>query len=142
VKWSPGPRAQVGTVYATDADIGANAQLQFSLVDVVQGERDLFGITPGGVLYTTADVDRERSDMHVLRLAVTDDGYPQLSSLTDVTIHVLDRNDRYPFCGQAVYSATVPENSPVRVELGQSLLHASESCVIYCGCFWCLVDPM
>lgn len=114
-----GPRwssLQVGTLYATDADVGANAALQFSLIDVTQGDRSLFRVAPGGVIYTAADVDREQVDTHVLRVIVTDDGWPQLTSQTDVTIHVLDRNDRYPFCGQGAYSVSVTENSPVSVK--------------------------
>ena len=104
---------QVGTLSATDADIGVNAALQFSLVDVIRGARSLFFVNASGAIYTYSDVDRETDDIHVLRVIVTDSGYPQLTSQSDVTINVLDRNDRYPYCGQPVYSVTVVENSPV-----------------------------
>jgi len=45
---------------------------------------------------TSQPLDRELNDVHHLTVAAVDGGQPPLTSLTTVTVHVLDENDHCP----------------------------------------------
>ncbi|CAK6983951.1 protocadherin gamma-A11-like, partial [Scomber scombrus] len=59
------------------------------------------------------ELDREEQHEMTLLLTAVDGGTPQRSGTAVIQITVLDANDNAPVFGQAVYEATLPENSPI-----------------------------
>ncbi|XP_032929060.1 protocadherin alpha-13-like [Catharus ustulatus] len=99
---------------ASDADIGVNAQLSYTLspsehfsLDLQKsGERN---IEPELVL--TKSLDRETIPVHQLVLTATDGGRPSLTGTMELVISVLDANDNAPQFNQSVYKVQLPENA-------------------------------
>ena len=58
----------MGTVSATDADIGLNSVISYSLNSVLIGQTGLFRVSSAGGIYTTGPngVDREQYDRHMV----------------------------------------------------------------------------
>ena len=94
-------------VMATDADLGVNAQLQFSSMDNVS----TFTIDSAtGIVSLSSNLDYEDTRQHVVNITVTD-GQHMRSNL--LTINVSDENDNSPNFTQSTYDATIAENSPI-----------------------------
>ncbi|NXG48573.1 PCDA3 protein, partial [Psilopogon haemacephalus] len=99
---------------ASDADIGANAQLSYTLstsehfmLDVKSSDENrqfLF-------LVLTKALDRETVPVHRLVLTATDGGQPSLTGTAELVITVLDVNDNAPQFNQSVYKVQLPEDS-------------------------------
>ncbi|XP_038006385.1 protocadherin alpha-13-like [Motacilla alba alba] len=99
---------------ASDADIGANAQLTYTLSPSEHFSLDLQksherNIEPELVL--TKSLDRETIPVHRLVLTATDGGRPSLTGTMELVISVLDANDNAPQFNQSVYKVQVPENA-------------------------------
>ncbi|XP_034400131.1 protocadherin beta-15-like [Cyclopterus lumpus] len=107
--------AEKGTGYlmeeAHDADIGQNAVQRYSLqananfilmVDVNKVQLVLHN-----------KLDRETQQEMDLLLTALDDGSPQRSGTVMIHVTVLDANDNAPVFSQAVYKASLRENSPL-----------------------------
>ncbi len=104
---------EVGRVFATDDDEGANAVLQYTIIQTRLGADDHFRIDPAdGTIYTlTTWIDREAIDEYIVTVRAVDSGTPSLYTDTDVTIQIIDQNDNTPTCGEALYEVIVEENS-------------------------------
>ncbi|XP_052540450.1 protocadherin alpha-5-like isoform X8 [Tympanuchus pallidicinctus] len=99
---------------ASDADIGSNAQLSytlspsehFALDDKYAGEnlKSLF-------LVLTKSLDRESQSEHRLVLTASDGGRPALTGTVQLLISVLDANDNAPQFNQSVYKVQLPEDA-------------------------------
>ncbi|XP_053936012.1 protocadherin alpha-2-like [Cuculus canorus] len=99
---------------ASDADIGANAQLSYTLspsehfsLDLRRSEEyreSLF-------LVLTKPLDRETEPVHRLLLTASDGGRPSLSGTMELVISVLDANDNAPQFNQSVYKVQLPESA-------------------------------
>ncbi|XP_059681606.1 protocadherin alpha-6-like [Gavia stellata] len=99
---------------ASDADIGANAQLSYTLspsehfsLDVQKPEEDGESL----FLVLTKPLDRESVPVHRLLLTASDGGRPSLSGTVELVISVLDANDNAPQFNQSVYKVQLPENT-------------------------------
>ncbi|XP_035265745.1 protocadherin gamma-A12-like isoform X28 [Anguilla anguilla] len=101
---------------AHDADIGQNAVQSYTLqrndnfVLVVHTNREG---RKYGELVLEKELDREDQQELTLVLAAADGGSPQKSGTVVIHITVLDANDNIPVFSQAVYTASLPENSPL-----------------------------
>ncbi|NXX24238.1 PCDA2 protein, partial [Nicator chloris] len=99
---------------ASDADIGANAQLSYTLspsehftLDVKSSDesrRSLF-------LVLAKSLDRETIPVHRLVLTASDGGRPSLTGTVELVISVLDANDNAPQFNQSVYKVQLLENA-------------------------------
>ncbi|NXM77581.1 PCDA2 protein, partial [Serilophus lunatus] len=99
---------------ASDADIGPNAQLSYTLspsehftLDVKsydENRKSLF-------LVLGKPLDRETIHMHRLLLTASDGGRPSLTGTMELMISVLDANDNAPQFNQSVYKVQLPESS-------------------------------
>ena len=69
-----------GTVAATDADVGINANLIYSVQYAVTGSASHWALdaATGVVATAVTTLDRETLDTYLLRVRVTDQGTPQL----------------------------------------------------------------
>lgn len=78
---------------ATDADLGENARITYTLVT----DTTDFQIDPdNGILYISSPLDRERQDLYELQIRASDNGEHSLFSEALVRINVEDVNDNVP----------------------------------------------
>ncbi|XP_027762387.1 protocadherin alpha-13-like [Empidonax traillii] len=99
---------------ASDADIGANAQLSYTL-----SPSEHFKIEEGKsnsrskslFLVVTKPLDRETIPVHRLLLTASDGGRPSLTGTMELVISVLDVNDNAPQFNQSVYNVVLPEDA-------------------------------
>ncbi|XP_068273336.1 LOW QUALITY PROTEIN: protocadherin alpha-8-like [Nyctibius grandis] len=99
---------------ASDADVGANAQLYYTLSPSEHFHLDLQksndrNIVPDLVL--TKSLDRETLPVHRLVVTASDGGRPSLTGTMELVISVLDVNDNAPQFNQSVYKVQLPENA-------------------------------
>ncbi|XP_075902446.1 protocadherin gamma-A12-like [Nelusetta ayraudi] len=96
---------------AHDADIGQNAVQRYSLQ---KNDNFILAIDNNKVeLVLENKLDREKKGDLNLILAALDGGSPQRSGTVVIHVTVLDANDNAPVFSQAVYKASLPENSPL-----------------------------
>ncbi|XP_038555323.1 uncharacterized protein LOC119888695 [Micropterus salmoides] len=100
---------------AQDADIGKNSVESYILQ---QNPHFVFSIqttnagSKYGELVLDKELDREEQQEMKLLLTAVDGGSPQRSGTVVIHVVVLDANDNAPVFTEAVYTATLPENSP------------------------------
>ncbi|XP_075622978.1 protocadherin alpha-8-like [Balearica regulorum gibbericeps] len=99
---------------ASDADVGANAQLSYTLSPSEHFSLDLEtpnerNIVPDLVL--TKALDRETMPVHRLVVTASDGGRPPLTGTVELVISVLDVNDNAPQFNQSVYKVQLPESA-------------------------------
>ncbi|XP_056358031.1 protocadherin alpha-2-like [Oenanthe melanoleuca] len=101
---------------ASDADIGANAQLSYTLSPSEHFSVDLQKSDDGNLvpdLVLTKSLDREAIPVHRLVLTATDGGRPSLTGTMELVISVLDANDNAPQFNQSLYKVQLPESAAV-----------------------------
>uniref|UniRef100_A0A8C5U3B8 Protocadherin gamma-C3 n=1 Tax=Malurus cyaneus samueli TaxID=2593467 RepID=A0A8C5U3B8_9PASS len=109
---------------ASDADIGANAQLSYTLSPSEYFSLDQKGNNDQSAslgLILIKALDRETNPVHRLVLTASDGGRPSLTGTMELVISVLDANDNAPQFNQSVYKVKVLEGS----ELGTLLITLS-----------------
>ncbi|XP_039670014.1 protocadherin gamma-A11-like isoform X10 [Perca fluviatilis] len=95
---------------AHDADIGQNAVQRYSLQ---KNDNFILAVDSNKVeLVLDNKLDREKQSEIKLLLTALDGGSPQRSGTVVIHVTVLDANDNAPVFSQAVYKASLPENSP------------------------------
>uniref|UniRef100_A0A8B9ZHD8 Cadherin domain-containing protein n=1 Tax=Anas platyrhynchos TaxID=8839 RepID=A0A8B9ZHD8_ANAPL len=99
---------------ASDADIGANAQLSYTLspsehfaLDMKSSDENMKSL----FLVLTKGLDRESLAEHRLVLTAIDGGRPSLTGTVELLVSVLDANDNPPEFNQSVYKVRLPENA-------------------------------
>ncbi|XP_054872470.1 protocadherin gamma-A11-like isoform X17 [Amphiprion ocellaris] len=101
---------------ARDADIGQNAVQNYVLQKnnyfVLNVLTNSVG-TKYSEIVLDRELDREEQQEVALLLTAVDGGSPQRSGTAVIKITVLDANDNSPVFSQAVYEATLSENSPL-----------------------------
>nr|XP_054593992.1 protocadherin beta-15-like [Nothobranchius furzeri] len=101
---------------AHDADVGDNAVQGYSLQ---QNDCFKLNVKSKGAgrkyseLVLEKELDREEKKEVILLLTALDGGSPQRSGTVVIHVTVLDANDNAPVFSQAVYKASLPENSPL-----------------------------
>lgn len=99
--------AIVGTVRATDSDIGENARISYSIVG---NHRNVFLMDPfSGHLKVAGTLDREKVEIYILSVSATDHGNPRKSANAEVYVNVLDRNDNAPEFSKSMYHVSISE---------------------------------
>ncbi|XP_044220529.1 protocadherin beta-15-like [Thunnus albacares] len=95
---------------AHDADVGQNAVQRYNLQ---QNDNFILAVDSNKVeLVLENTLDREKQNELNLLLTALDGGSPQRSGTVVIHVTVLDANDNAPVFSQAVYKASLPENSP------------------------------
>ena len=105
----------VGTVAATDADTGLNANLVYSVQNFWSGDSTHFVLdaATGELDTAVTTLDRETLDTYIIWCRVNDQGTPQRYADVNVTITITDINDNPPIFSATTYSGSVAENSAV-----------------------------
>ncbi|KAM4732121.1 uncharacterized protein FYW61_007990 [Anableps anableps] len=101
---------------AHDADIGQNTVQSYILQ---QNPNFVLNIQTSperkyGELVLDKELDREDQEELRIILTAVDGGSPQRSGTVVIHVTVLDANDNVPVFTQAVYTARLPENSPLK----------------------------
>ncbi|XP_048175530.1 protocadherin alpha-3-like [Corvus hawaiiensis] len=102
---------------ASDADIGANAQLSYTLspsehftLDVKSSDENRKSL----FLVLAKSLDRETIPVHRLVLTASDGGRPSLTGTMELVISVLDANDNAPQFNESVYKVRLLESAELR----------------------------
>ncbi|XP_062613100.1 protocadherin beta-13-like [Saccostrea cucullata] len=104
-------------VSATDADIGNNSKIVYSLDQI--GMYDFVIDSGTGEVSANFIIDRESTQEINFKVVATDMGNPPLSSVANVNLQILDHNDHKPEFLKPLYKFTVRENLPGRTLIGQ-----------------------
>ncbi|KAJ8730776.1 hypothetical protein PYW08_002189 [Mythimna loreyi] len=102
--------------HATDADLGINRELQYSITS--GNRKDAFFIDSySGELFLHKQLDYEDLTSYVLNITATDNGNPSLSSSILFTVNVIDANDNAPiFTNTAIVRQIregIPKHTPI-----------------------------
>ena len=100
------------TVSASDADLGTNADIRFSIVGNATSYVKIDPIS-GLISQANTPLDRELSPFYNFTVRATDLGYPPMSSEVNVSLVLVDVNDNSPAFNQSEYHAYVMENQPI-----------------------------
>lgn len=115
----------VTKVHATDDDIGINRKIRYEFLD---NANDQFNIaSDSGIITLTKPLDRETKAMYNVSIQATDQGVPQLSSVTSLIVNVQDINDNPPEFSTKLYYAQVPEVNPVGTEIARVLATSKDT---------------
>nr|ABX90059.1 hedgling [Amphimedon queenslandica] len=106
-------------VSATDADLGNNSVIRYSL-----SVSDDFSIDPvTGTVFATSPFDREDVNLFNFMIIATDQGNPSLSGSASATVRVTDVNDNPPqFSTNFDYEREVAEDTQVGAVLTQIIV--------------------
>ncbi|XP_030594775.1 protocadherin gamma-A12-like isoform X41 [Archocentrus centrarchus] len=102
---------------AHDADIGQNSVQSYILqqnAHFVFSSQTTSAGSKYGELVLDKELDREEQQEMKLLLTAVDGGSPQRSGTAVIHVIVLDANDNAPVFSEAVYTASLPENSDLR----------------------------
>jgi len=103
---------EVFQVFATDLDIGSNAEIVYSIGSGNIG--NVFGIdNDTGVVSVKSQLDRETLGRYELDIIARDKGVPPLSNSTLASIIVTDINDNRPEFNKSSLVGKISENEPV-----------------------------
>ncbi|KPP57077.1 protocadherin beta-16-like, partial [Scleropages formosus] len=100
---------------AFDQDIGINGLQSYTLKPTDNFNLKVNDLPDGSKnveMILQKPLDREKQDQMRLLLTAMDGGDPPMSGTIQIYITVIDANDNAPVFTQAVYKATVTENSP------------------------------
>ncbi|XP_071125252.1 protocadherin Fat 1-like isoform X4 [Mytilus edulis] len=104
--------ADLGTVvtelFTTDEDIGPNTNVEYIIVD---GDKlGKFHVRGTGEVIVNKPLDRENDSLYTLVVAATDGG---MSTMTKITIEILDDNDNDPVCDEPIHPLILSEEKSV-----------------------------
>ncbi|KAL0962784.1 hypothetical protein UPYG_G00345400 [Umbra pygmaea] len=110
---------RVITLKATDPDDGEAGRIEYGMEALFDSRsNDFFVINPQtGAITTIQPLDREVKDTHVFKVMVTDNGSPQRSATSYLTVTVSDTNDHGPVFEQTEYRVSIRENVEVGFEV-------------------------
>ena len=101
----------IGSVSATDNDIGTNADILYSIAEPVP-----FHIIPtSGVITVIGQLDREAVSIYQFAVMANNSIGPADFDTANVTITITDANDNGPVFSEQVYEVNIQENFPMFV---------------------------
>ncbi|KAL4715527.1 hypothetical protein ACJJTC_009153 [Scirpophaga incertulas] len=107
---------KIAQFHATDADLGINSELQFSITSGNRKEA-FFIDSYSGELFLHKQLDYEDLTSYVLVITVEDNGSPSLYSSIFFTVNVIDANDNAPvFTNTAIVRQIregIPKHTPI-----------------------------
>ncbi|XP_077988357.1 cadherin-23-like [Glandiceps talaboti] len=102
----------VGTIEATDSDLGTNAELTYYIIGGELSDHFTIDADSGDIFASSSTINRESYDYYTLFCKVLDRGDPALFAETTVYVTVLDDNDNSPVFELEEYAIYLEENSP------------------------------
>ncbi|XP_043845569.1 protocadherin beta-16-like [Dromiciops gliroides] len=111
------PAVHIGSVSASDRDVGSNAKVTYSLLPLEDEKLPLFSYisinSDNGHIYALRSLDYEAIQTFLFTVKATDGGSPSLSSKVLVSVVVQDENDNSPFVLYPLQNGTAPCNDLV-----------------------------
>nr|XP_026497199.1 cadherin-87A-like isoform X1 [Vanessa tameamea]XP_026497200.1 cadherin-87A-like isoform X2 [Vanessa tameamea] len=102
---------EVAAVRATDLDSGVNAEIKYG---IQKGALDSFVVdNVTGVVTVASKLDFDRKNTYRIQIVATDMGIPSLTGTTELTIHVINVNDKKPSFTPPVQRAEVSADAEV-----------------------------
>ncbi|XP_071532452.1 fat-like cadherin-related tumor suppressor homolog isoform X3 [Panulirus ornatus] len=102
-------------IHATDPDLGISRRIRYNFVDSADGHFTIDATE--GVVSLARPLDRETRESYTLTVRAVDQGVPQLSTTTQLTVTVSDVNDNPPEFVRKLHETTVAENTAVGTEV-------------------------
>ncbi|XP_038218379.1 cadherin-87A-like [Zerene cesonia] len=85
---------EVAVVHATDLDSGVNSEIKYN---IQKGALDAFSIdSVSGVVSVATKLDYDKRNTYRIQVVATDSGIPSLTGTTELTVHVINVNDKKP----------------------------------------------
>ncbi|CAG4946283.1 unnamed protein product [Colias eurytheme] len=85
---------EIAVVHATDLDSGVNSEIKYN---IQKGALDAFSIdSVSGVVSVAAKLDYDKRNTYRIQVVATDSGIPSLTGTTELTVHVINVNDKLP----------------------------------------------
>ncbi|XP_069466826.1 cadherin-23 isoform X2 [Ambystoma mexicanum] len=112
-------------IQASDADLGRNAILTFSIT-AGNGDNAFFINENTGMIYVNHQLDREKVSEYRLTVTVRDNPENMRNSRRDfelLIISIADENDNHPLFTKGSYQAELMENSPTGAVMVKSTLN-------------------
>uniref|UniRef100_A0A3B4YQD8 Cadherin domain-containing protein n=1 Tax=Seriola lalandi dorsalis TaxID=1841481 RepID=A0A3B4YQD8_SERLL len=107
----------ITTVNATDADIGSNGLIYYSISKMQGNIGSIFEINKTtGVIFLSGEVDFEKAKKYEIRIDATDQG--ALTDSSKVMVDVIDVNDNPPVINVMSFTSPVSEDSPPGTTVG------------------------
>uniref|UniRef100_A0A3B4UHK9 Cadherin domain-containing protein n=1 Tax=Seriola dumerili TaxID=41447 RepID=A0A3B4UHK9_SERDU len=107
----------ITTVNATDADIGSNGLIYYSISKMQGNIGSIFEINKTtGVIFLSGEVDFEKAKKYEIRIDATDQG--ALTDSSKVMVDVIDVNDNPPVINVMSFTSPVSEDSPPGTTIG------------------------
>lgn len=111
--------SQIAVVHAEDKDQGVNAEIAYTITGGNwEAVFDINHLT--GEIILKKPLDFERTKRYSLNISADDRGNPALSTVSWLTVNVIDENDRPVFSDHPTVF-TIRENATVGSEIGQCL---------------------
>ncbi|XP_063893828.1 cadherin-87A [Helicoverpa armigera] len=96
---------EVAAVRATDLDSGMNSELKYW---IQKGALDSFAIhNDTGVVTVSSKLDYDKRNTYTIQIVATDLGIPSLTGTTELTVNVINVNDKKPFFTPSIQRAEV-----------------------------------
>uniref|UniRef100_A0A3P9NIR3 Protocadherin Fat 4 n=1 Tax=Poecilia reticulata TaxID=8081 RepID=A0A3P9NIR3_POERE len=116
----------VASVTATDADLGQNADITYSIT--ATNNHGTFSISPNtGSIFLFKKLDYETQSLYKLNITAKDNGRPPRSSSIPVVIHVRDFNDNPPIFAPGDIFKSIPENLPLSASVMTIIAHDTDA---------------
>ncbi|XP_075975917.1 cadherin 87A isoform X2 [Anticarsia gemmatalis] len=110
---------EVAAVRATDLDSGVNSEIKYS---IQKGALDAFSVDRDtGVLAVRSKLDYDKRNTYRIQIVATDAGIPSLTGTTELTVHVINVNDKPPSFTPSTQRADVSADAAVGTALAQLL---------------------
>ncbi|KAG6448204.1 hypothetical protein O3G_MSEX005352 [Manduca sexta] len=106
---------EVAAVRATDLDVGLNAEIKYA---IQKGALESFVIdNVTGVVTVSAKLDYDKRNTYRIQIIATDLGLPSLTGTTELTVHVINVNDKRPYFTPSVQRAEVSADAELGTEV-------------------------
>ncbi|XP_068133831.1 protocadherin gamma-C5-like isoform X15 [Hyperolius riggenbachi] len=108
------------TLNATDLDVGASGEIEYSFDShTSKSAKKIFALNGlNGEIYVNGTVDYEQMNFYELSIKAVDKGIPKLEGDCMVHIEIEDVNDNYPEISFVSLTDDIPENAPLGTAVG------------------------
>lgn len=104
---------------------GVNRKIKYSFIDSSNGHFKI--ASDSGIITLAKPLDREIRAQYNVTIQATDQGMPQMSTLTTLVVNVQDINDNPPEFASKYYFAVVPEIDAVGTEVVRVLATSKDT---------------
>lgn len=102
---------EVAAVRATDLDSGINAEIKYG---IQKGAQEAFAIdNVTGVVTVAANLDYDKRNTYKIQIIASDLGMPSLTGTAELTVHVINVNDKKPSFTPPVQRAEVSADADI-----------------------------